>query len=76
MGVQWNLKCPVCGAVDEKAWTCWVCSNEKLPYYIDGEFNHQCACRNNKESIEALRDPELLCMMCMQYSKASIWRPK
>jgi hypothetical protein len=72
---QWNLKCPRCGAVEEKAWMCWTCSKEKVPYYIDGQVNHQCPCGNSKESIEALRDPELLCSSCMQHSRASAWQP-
>jgi hypothetical protein len=72
---QWNLKCPMCGVVEEKAWMCWVCNKEKVPYYIDGQFNNLCTCGNNKESIEALRDPELLCSDCMQHSRSSEWQP-
>ncbi len=75
MSSQWNLKCPGCGVIDEKAWICWACSNEKVPYYIDGKSNHLCNCGNNKESIDALRDPELICMSCMKHSNASKWQP-
>ncbi len=71
MDAQWNLKCPNCGTIDEKAWTYWACSKDKVPYYIDGKSNHQCKCGNNKKPIVALCDPEFLCMSGMQYSRVS-----
>ena len=53
----------------------FIFSNKNISYAINGDFNYQGMFGNNKEPIEALRDPELRCMSFMQYSRASSWRP-
>ena len=71
---QFELKCPMCGAVERKSWMCWECEAEEQPFYIGGMMNHRCLkCGMDKKKV--IPDPELLCGSCMQYSVASEWMP-
>jgi len=71
---QFELKCPMCGAVERKSWMCWECEDEEQPFYAGGMMNHTCMkCGMDKRKV--IPDPELLCGSCMQYSVASEWMP-
>ncbi|TRO46395.1 hypothetical protein E2P65_05820 [Candidatus Bathyarchaeota archaeon] len=71
---EFELRCPMCGAVEHKSWICWECQDEEQPFYVGGRINHNCTkCGMDKRKL--VPDPELLCGSCMQYSVASEWTP-
>lgn len=72
--LQYDLKCPKCGAINEKPWICFDCQEKNQPYYIGGAMNHRCIkCGFDKHSF--VPDPELICDTCLQYSVSSEWKP-
>jgi hypothetical protein len=72
-GLQLSLRCPRCGAVEEHTWVCPNCQSDQ-PYYKDGSMVDLCLkCGWDKRPF--FPDPELICLGCGQYSKASEFKP-
>ncbi|MCW4020778.1 MAG: zinc ribbon domain-containing protein [Candidatus Bathyarchaeota archaeon] len=72
--VQLKLRCPKCGSANKKVWVCPGCQNEEQPYYIDEKANYQCTkCGFDRRRFAS--NPELVCIRCATYNKASEWKP-
>ncbi|MBN2334401.1 hypothetical protein JXL21_02500 [Candidatus Bathyarchaeota archaeon] len=68
-----DLRCPRCGAVEEHTWICPNCQADQ-PYYSGGvavNFCYECGW----DRRQLFPDPELICMGCGEYSRASQFTP-